>query len=100
MIDDHDAGLCAWGDKNLLVSWFRSDTRRYRNERWIPAAERATWDQVFDTWTDEQVTALIGSWGDTEPGSWSGAAYVFTESQVTLPPVLLTPVLPLLLLKE
>ena len=45
-------------------------------------------------------TALIGSWGDTEPGSWSGAAYVFTEGQVTLPPVLLTPVLPLLLLKE
>lgn len=44
--------------------------------------------------------ALIGSWGDTEPGSWSGAAYVFTEGQTNPPPVLLTPVLPLLLLKD
>lgn len=62
LIDDRDAGVCAWGDSNLLVTWFRSDTRTYRNESWIPEAERATWDAIFAGWTDAQVTALCGSW--------------------------------------
>jgi len=62
LIDDRDAGVCAWGDGNLLVSWFRSDTRPYRNQDWIPAAERATWDSTFASWTDAQVNSLIGSW--------------------------------------
>jgi len=62
LIDDRDAGVCAWGEGNLLVSWFRSDTRSYRNEAWIPAAERVTWDRVFAAWPDEQVNNLIGSW--------------------------------------
>jgi len=61
-IDDRDAGVCAWGQGNLLVTWFRSDTRMYRNESWIPAAEREKWEQVFASWTDDQVKALVGSW--------------------------------------
>lgn len=62
MIDDRDAGVCAWGDRNLLVTWFRSDTRKYRNESWIPEAERAMWDKVFASWTDAKVNELSGSW--------------------------------------
>jgi hypothetical protein len=62
LIDDRDAGVVNLGGKSLLVSWFRSDTRRYAEESWIPAAERETWPEVFKTWTDAQVEPLVGSW--------------------------------------
>lgn len=62
LIDDRDAGVCAWSGGNLLVSWFRSDIRRFRDAAWIPAEERNTWDQVFATWNDELVKNLLGSW--------------------------------------
>lgn len=62
LIDDRDAGLCVLGERNLLVTWFRNDTRPYRNESRWPEAERVTWDAVFARWTDAQVTALNGSW--------------------------------------
>jgi Neuraminidase (sialidase) len=62
MIDDRDAGVLAWGTANLLVTWFRSDTRMYRDATWIPAAERETWDALFAQWTDAQVQELVGSW--------------------------------------
>ncbi len=62
LIDDRDAGLCAWNGGNLLVAWFRSDTRPYRDAAWIPAEERSAWDQVFAAWSDEQVKNLLGSW--------------------------------------
>jgi hypothetical protein len=61
-IDDRDAGIVNLGGKSLLVSWFRSDTRTYLNDKWIAEKERATWPEVFKDWTDEQVAALIGSW--------------------------------------
>ncbi|MEX0669783.1 MAG: sialidase family protein [Pirellulales bacterium] len=61
-IDDRDAGIVNLGGKSLLVSWFRSDTRKYADEDWIPAAERETWNKVFEGWTDDQVAGLIGSW--------------------------------------
>ncbi len=62
LIDDRDAGIVSLGGSRLLVTWFRSDTRKYRNEGWIPAAERAAWDEVFATWTDARVNDLCGSW--------------------------------------
>jgi len=62
MIDDRDAGIVNLGGGRLLVSWFRSDTRIYANEGWIPEAERKTWPSVFAGWTDEGVNALLGSW--------------------------------------
>ncbi len=62
MIDDRDAGVVNLGGSELLVAWFRSDTRKYRNEGWISEEERATWDKVFTTWTNVEVNDLCGSW--------------------------------------
>ena len=62
MIDDRDAGVIDLGDGKMLVSWFRSDTRIYVNEKFPAEAEREIWDRLFATWTDEKVNALVGSW--------------------------------------
>jgi len=62
MIDDRDAGIVCVGGRRLLVSWFRSDTRMYASEAWIPEQERAAWKEVFASWTDETVRSLLGSW--------------------------------------
>lgn len=62
MIDDRDAGLVNLGQGKLLASWFRCDSRRSANEAWIDEAERKTWPAVFETWTDDRVEALLGSW--------------------------------------
>jgi len=61
-IDDRDAGIVNLGGDSVLVSWFRSDTRTYLNDKWIAEKERATWPEVFKDWTDDQVAGLIGSW--------------------------------------
>ena len=61
-IDDRDAGIVNLGGKSVLASWFRSDTRIYAKETWIPAAERDSWPKVFADWTDDMVTGLVGSW--------------------------------------
>jgi sialidase-1 len=62
MIDDRDAGLVSLGGGNLLATWFRSDTRIYANEGWIPEEERKSWKALFEKWTDDKVTPLLGSW--------------------------------------
>ncbi|MFM8414218.1 MAG: exo-alpha-sialidase [Planctomycetota bacterium] len=62
LIDDRDAGVVNLGGESLLVSWFRSDTRRYATQGWIPAAERETWVSVLKDWTDAMVEPLVGSW--------------------------------------
>ena len=62
MIDDRDAGIVNLGDGKLLVTWFRSDTRIYADAGWLPEKERKTWADIFATWTDEKVNALLGSW--------------------------------------
>ncbi len=63
LIDDRDAGVVNLGDGKLLVSWFRSDTRKYVDAGWLPEAERQRWTDIFaSTWTDERVEALLGSW--------------------------------------
>jgi len=54
LIDDRDAGIINLGDRKLLVSWFRSDTRKYANG--------GEWSEVFTTWTDKCVNSLVGSW--------------------------------------
>jgi sialidase-1 len=61
-IDDRDAGAVSLGAGKLLVSWFRSDTRKYADEAWISEVERRTWSDIFTTWTDESVNKLLGSW--------------------------------------
>jgi sialidase-1 len=61
-IDDRDAGIVNLGGDSLLVSWFRSDTRKYADEDWVPAAEREAWMKVFADWSDAMVEPLIGSW--------------------------------------
>lgn len=62
MIDDRDAGIVNLGGGKLLVSWFRSDTRKYADAGWLPEAERKTWNDVFKDWTDATVESLLGSW--------------------------------------
>ncbi len=73
MIDDRDAGVVNLGGGKLLVSWFRSDTRKYADAGWLPEAERKTWADVFKDWTDETVESLLGSWvmlSDDAGASW------------------------------
>lgn len=65
MIDDRDAGLVNLGGSEVLVSWFRSDTRQYADIAWAPFPEWAReWEEAsaFATWTDETVAQLAGSW--------------------------------------
>ncbi len=61
-IDDRDAGIVDLGGGRLLVSWFTSDTRRYADDDWLSRAERASWSDVFDDWSDALVTRHLGSW--------------------------------------
>jgi hypothetical protein len=61
-IDDRDAGVVNLGGRRWLVTWFRSDTRVYRNAKWLQEKDRQSWAAVFETWTDNQVNALLGSW--------------------------------------
>jgi hypothetical protein len=73
-IDDRDAGILNLGGKSVLASWFRSDTRIYAKEDWIPAAERESWPKVFADWTDDMVAGLVGSWtsvSDDGGETWS-----------------------------
>ncbi len=74
MIDDRDAGVVNLGGSKLLVSWFRSDTRKYADADWLPEVERAAWAEVFKDWMDATVEALLGSWvmlSDDTGESWS-----------------------------
>ncbi len=41
LIDDRDAGLCAWGDRNLLVTWFRDNGEAPRFPRLAAASAAA-----------------------------------------------------------
>lgn len=61
-IDDRDAGVVNLGGGSLLATWFRSDTRIYSDQKWIPAEERARWAEAFESWTDAKVEQLAGSW--------------------------------------
>ncbi len=62
MIDNRDGGLTYLGGRKLLASWFRSDTRLYVSETWLPEEERESWRELFATWDDAKVNELIGSW--------------------------------------
>jgi len=59
-IDDRDAGIIKIGDNRLLVSWFRSDTRRYFSA--FTDSRRKEYEEVFAKLDDEQVKELLGSW--------------------------------------
>lgn len=59
-LDDRDAGVLSLGGKQLLVSWFTSDTRQY-----LPlqnSATQAAWQATLKSWTDEMVKQWLGSW--------------------------------------
>ena len=66
-IDDRDAGVISLGGQRLLVSWFTSDTRNYRER--ADHMRKALGQELFDrfmaetdAWTDETVYAHLGSW--------------------------------------
>lgn len=65
-IDDRDAGIISLGGKNLLVSWFTSDTRVFIDS--LPEEVKKT----TDTWTDELVDNFLGAYVMlSEDGGWS-----------------------------
>ena len=73
-IDDRDAGVANLGGGNVIVTWFRSDTREYANADWLPEGETQSWAPVLETWTDELVDSLLGSWAmlsDDAGATWS-----------------------------
>ena len=63
MIDDRDAGIVHLGGSKLVVTWFRSDTRKIAPhvDKW-PAAEQEAFAAKVRCWTDAEVAALLGSW--------------------------------------
>ena len=61
-IDDRDAGVTDLGGGHLIVSWFRNDTRQYVDNNWPSEEECQSWRPTLDTWTDELVNSLLGSW--------------------------------------
>jgi hypothetical protein len=61
-IDDRDAGVVDLGGRNLLVTWFRSDTRKYGVPDWLPESERKAWQETIEGWADERLGDLLGSW--------------------------------------
>jgi sialidase-1 len=56
-IDDRDAGVVNLGGRNLLVSWFTSDTRHYFRDR-----PDVPFRALIDGWADEMVRRELGSW--------------------------------------
>jgi sialidase-1 len=74
-LDDRDAGVVHLGGGRLLVSWFTSDTRQYRNAKWCrQKAEEDNWDATLSTWTDEIVRRWLGSWvmlSEDRGATWS-----------------------------
>lgn len=63
-IDDRDAGVVNLGGKKLLVSWFTSDTRQYKEgcRKWLGQEEVENWMATLNTWSDEMVKKWVGSW--------------------------------------
>lgn len=61
-LDDRDAGVADLGGGRWLVSWFTSDTREYFPTNLSPGDPREAWHEVIDTWTDDLVRELLGSW--------------------------------------
>lgn len=63
-IDDRDAGVLNLGGESILLSWFTSDTRNYlqRNRSKMSPEDIASWEGVFEGWSDSIVQEWLGSW--------------------------------------
>jgi len=65
-LDDRDAGVVNLGGGKLLVTWFRSDNRKYANDegfrKWLGDEELASWRPTLDALTDDVVNRHLGSW--------------------------------------
>lgn len=75
-LDDRDAGVVSLGGKRLLVAWFTSDTRQYREwcRQTLGEAELAAWNATLAAWTDNLVERWLGSWvmlSDDAGDTWS-----------------------------
>ena len=80
-LDDRDAGVVSLGGDRLLVAWFTSDTRPYLDgcRRQHGEEEFSQWRAMLRLWTDETVSAWLGSWvrlSDDGGASWSDAIRV------------------------
>jgi sialidase-1 len=74
MIDDRDAGIVSLKSGNVLVSWFRSDTRKYGIPQHASDEVRGLWEAAFAEWTDTNVAELLGSWimlSEDHGATWS-----------------------------
>ncbi len=61
-IDDRDAGIVNLGGDRLLLAWFTWAGRKVDCVPWSNAEERAMWQKVYATWTDEVLEQHLGSW--------------------------------------
>lgn len=62
-LDDRDAGILALDGKQLLISWFTSDTRYFAEKwEWGVDGPPAAWAAGLRWMTEENVAAYLGSW--------------------------------------
>ena len=74
MIDNRDVGITALGGQKFGITWFSMDIRRYDMNRRMTPENSAACQAYMDTWKNDTVDALMGSWTMlTEDGgkSWT-----------------------------
>lgn len=63
-IDDRDAGIVSLGGKKLLLSWFTSDTRIYKEhlKKTMSKEMYEKYEEIIAAWNDDMVYSHLGSW--------------------------------------
>lgn len=84
-LDDRDTGIISLGGKRLALTWFTSNTTKYRDSlrrAWAPEDMQVA-DAIMDSWTDETHRDWDGSWIRVSPdGEYWGD---FRRAPVTSP---------------
>jgi Neuraminidase (sialidase) len=73
-LDDRDAGIASLGGSRLLLTWFASDVRKYRETNWGQDSEFAEqWAKACSQLDDDVVKKWAGSWSrlsEDGGGAW------------------------------
>lgn len=62
LIDNRDVGVIALGGGKFGITWFSLDVRVYDMSRWMTQEQYAACLEYMDTWKDDTVQTLVGSW--------------------------------------
>lgn len=62
LIDNRDLGVIALGGQAFAITWFSLDVRTWDLGKRLPADDAADAQAFMDTWEDDTVKALMGSW--------------------------------------